>query len=56
MAELTETIVGETELIVREGRVDIELLLGCHSDLKFVLGACVSNNLPIVNSVRERPV
>lgn len=56
MAKLSEAVVGETELIVRERRVDVELLLRCHADLQLMLSPRIRDNLPIVNAVGEGPI
>jgi len=49
--KLAQPIVGEPELIVREGRVNIELLLCCHANLELMVSPGVRHNLPIVDAI-----
>jgi len=53
MPDLSESVVGETKLIIWERGVYIELLLRSNSDLKFMLSAWVGDDFPIVHALHE---
>ena len=56
MSQLSRAIEAEPKLIVTKSCVQIEPLLGCHTDFKFVLCPRISHNLPVVVSVHEGSV
>jgi len=56
VSELSEPIVRESELIVTEGAVHIELLLRRHAYLQLMLSAWVRHDLPIVHAIGEGAV
>jgi hypothetical protein len=56
MSELPQSVVSESKLIVREWGVYIEFLLSSHAYLQLMLCAWVSDDLPVVDSLHERPV
>ena len=56
MAQRSQPVVSETEVIVRERTVHIKFLLSSHSYLQFVLSPRIRDYLPIMHAILERPV
>ena len=56
VAQLAEAVEAETKIVVAKSVRNAELLLRGHSDLEFVLGARICNDLPVVLTVHERSV
>lgn len=53
MPQLSQSVVGKTKLIIREGAIDIKSLLGSYSDLELMLSPRISNYLPVVHPIKE---
>jgi hypothetical protein len=56
MSQLSRSIEAKPKLIVTKGCVQVEPLLGCYTDFKFVLCPRISYDLPVVVSVHEGSV
>ena len=50
------TVKGETEVVVTEGAVVIEVLVGRYSDFKFVFSSTVGHYFPVINAASETSV
>ena len=56
MPQLPKSVEAKAEIIVTESVRNAKLLLSGHPNFKFMLSARVSNNLPVVLTVHERPI
>ena len=56
MPQLPKSVEAKAEIIVAESVRNAKLLLSGNPNFKFMLSACVSNNLPVVLTVHERPI
>mmetsp|Transcript_89350 Transcript_89350/g.124095 ORF Transcript_89350/g.124095 Transcript_89350/m.124095 type:complete len:216 (-) Transcript_89350:53-700(-) len=50
MSQLTQTIVSETEIVIRERSIVMELILGGNTNLQLVLSSGVSLDLVVMNA------
>ena len=53
MPELPIAVERESESIVTEGRLEVEITTLAHTDLELVLRPCVRHDLPIMDPIRE---
>lgn len=53
MPQLAQSVVGEAELVVREGRVHVEGLLGGNADFQLVLSSSIRDDFPVVDAAEE---